>query len=278
MVKIYGLVCPVSQQIRYIGKTNQKLSKRLIAHITDAKKSTYSHKRRWIRKCLSLGLRPTSWLLEEVPDGQRWQDREIAWIRRAKELGFDLTNQTVGGEGLDFIDPAANAEYRAKHRVAMNRAREENPSLIRALIDGNKRSWRENREERVSSIRAAMNTPEYKKNLADAMKVARSKQSFKENFRRAARAKWVTNRDTLMKAFARPETKKKQSESKKKAWKDPEKRDRLMNRWTPEARAKQAEALRERQAKIQAAMTPEVRARQSATLKETWAKRKAGIL
>lgn len=78
-----------------------------------------------------------------------------------------------------------------------------------------------------------------------------------------------------MEAFSRPETKKKQSESKKKAWADPDTRVRLMNRWTPEAKALQAERLLERQALIQSRMTPEIRARQAATLKDTWAKRKA---
>ena len=51
----------------------------------------------------------------------------------------------------------------------------------------------------------------------------------------------------------------------------------MMNRWTPEARAKQAAEVLSRKEKIQAAMTPEVRAKQAAKLKETWAIRKAAM-
>lgn len=228
MIRIYGIVCPIAGEIRYIGKTEQSLHRRLSNHFSECRKHQFSHKHRWIAKCLSLGLRPTMWLLEEVGDGQEWQAREKAWIRKANELGFRLTNQTVGGDGILLTDPDAIERF--------------------------------------------------KKNLAEAMKRVRSAEGYLHKRSQVSLEVWGKHRATIIAAFNTGEVKAKQSEKKKKTWADPEARLRMMNRWTPEARAKQAAEILGRKEKIQAAMTPEVRAKQAEKLKETWAKRKAASM
>lgn len=225
MDKIYGLVCPLSGEIRYIGKTQKQLTKRLNNHLAEARKKLVSHKQRWLRKCLDMGLLPSIWLLEEVSAGECWKDRERAWISKALELGFDLTNQTIGGEGVSMTDPVTIARWKSNLHTAMEKVR---------------------------------NTPEFKESKSNGAKRA-----------------WANHRDTLMTAFAKPETRSKHSARAKRCWDDPDTRKRMMNRWTPEAKAKQAIDLAARQDKIKAAMTPEVRAKQAAKLKETWAKKKA---
>jgi hypothetical protein len=278
LISIYGLVCPLSGDIRYIGKTEKSIKRRLVAHLTETRRlSKTSHKRRWIAKCIAQGVTPTVWLLEEVADGVRWQDRERAWIKRATDIGLDLTNQTAGGEGLDFTDPEASAVYRANLAKSSRKVYYENHEMREAFRQGSLRSWSENREERLAALKEATSKPEYKRNLANAMQLAKTKPGYKENRRRVSRHNWEVHRETFMKAFSNPEVKVKQSESKKKTWADPEARNRMMNRWTPEAKAKQAEVIRspERSAKIQAAMTPEVRARQGAKMKEYWARKRA---
>lgn len=76
-----------------------------------------------------------------------------------------------------------------------------------------------------------------------------------------------------MEAFARPETKARQSETKKNAWNDPEKRSRFMNRWTPAARERQATAINGRRDKMKP--SPEGRERQRQAMRDYWAKKKA---
>src|ERR1051326_5341190 len=154
MVKIYARICPVTQEIRYIGKTARKLQSRLNAHVTESRRFRQSHKHRWIANCVDAGLRPKIWLLEEVPAGERWQDRERAWISRALELGFALTNRTEGGEGMVFLDAEEYEKYCAAVSKASKKRYEENASIVLAMIEGNKRSWAENREERISAIQA----------------------------------------------------------------------------------------------------------------------------
>lgn len=274
MVKIYGLVCPMTNEIRYIGKTVRSLQARLHNHITESRRSRNSHKHRWIAKCCDEGSRPTMWLLEEVPDGVRWQERERTWIQKALEMGLHLTNQTAGGEGLDFLDPEAKRRYCEKLSLAIKKSQRLNPEGLAATVRGTKRSWAENRQGRIDACMAGW-TPESKKAHAEKMAVISKTPEFRAAKAKGQKRAWQENREVFMAAFSSPECKAKQSQSKKTVWKDPETRARMMNRWTPEARVKQSQALQERQEKMRAALTPEVRAKQAATLKATWAKRKA---
>lgn len=94
-VKIYVLKDPRNDKIRYVGKTIRKLDDRLYYHICQQGKS---HKHNWIKQLLDLKLRPIIELLDEV-DANEWEYWEQFWISVFKFAGFDLTNQTDGGEG-----------------------------------------------------------------------------------------------------------------------------------------------------------------------------------
>lgn len=95
---IYVLKDPRSGEVRYVGKTVQKLSKRLSFHITAAK-SGKNHKSCWIRNVLSFELIPIIELIEIVPGSDGWEDREKYWISYYN-IGRRLTNMTAGGDGI----------------------------------------------------------------------------------------------------------------------------------------------------------------------------------
>lgn len=272
MVTIYGLVCPTTREIRYIGKTRVSAKKRLIAHLQESKKR-HSHKQRWLAGCLGAGLRPSIWVLEEVPQGVCWQDRERAWIKKALDIGLDLTNQTAGGEGLDWLSPEDKARYCEKLSASVRAGQARNPDGVAATRRACIRSWNENKAARIAALRAGWTEESYAKHRV-TMAVLQQTPEFKAAKAAGIKASWGKHRPMFLAAFADPECKAKQSDSKKKAWRDPEKRARLMNRWTPEARTKQAELAvsPDRLTKIKAAMTPEVRAKQGAKMKEYWAR------
>ena len=99
MVKIYTLSDPITQEIRYIGKTNKELVNRWYSHCSNYKLSREkSYKNSWILSLKKLGLKPKIELLEEVLESE-WQFWEIYWISQFKNWGFNLTNMTKGGEG-----------------------------------------------------------------------------------------------------------------------------------------------------------------------------------
>lgn len=96
-VKIYGLMDPRTNEIRYVGKTAGSLVNRLRGHIKD--KGSNKHKVNWIKSVLSAGTTPEIFEIERV-DKDNWQEAEIFWIAYFKELGAKLTNATAGGDGL----------------------------------------------------------------------------------------------------------------------------------------------------------------------------------
>lgn len=66
-INIYCLYEPHTCKIRYIGRTKNKLSKRLATHICKAKKHNLnSHKENWIRSLLKNGIKPKIKLLVEL--------------------------------------------------------------------------------------------------------------------------------------------------------------------------------------------------------------------
>jgi hypothetical protein len=275
MIYIYGLKCPHSGAVRYIGKSvNPK--KRFRAHVGAAMRGTYDHHTaRWIRKLLDSGASPILTVLAEVGSGENWRDVERAWIQRAIDEKWPITNSTAGGEGLDYLRPEDEETYRNNHRAAMRRlaATEIGMKLIEKLHVACASPLA--RAKAAASIREAYKSQEVKDRLRRSMEIVRSSPGFRESQSRGAKKAWAGHRETIMAAFARPETKAKQAARKRASWSDPATRERMMNRWTPEDRALQAQRIRERHALIQSRMTPEVRARQGAKLKETWAKRKA---
>ncbi len=277
MVYIYGLKCPLAGVIRYVGKS-QNPSQRLRGHLTGANTHAYKHHTsRWLRKLIRLGLEPELSILHEVQPEERWQDVERRFISEAKERGWDLTNSTAGGEGLDYLDPADAKRYRKNLSAAMKKVQSERPEILIRMREGGKRSWVDNKEARVAACMAGW-TDESRIQHRATMAALNKTPEFKAAMSAGQKASWDRNRDAFLKVHLSPETIAKKSDAAKAGWADPKKRAaKLAGRWTPEAKAKQAQEVAGRRDKIKAAMTPEVRARQAATLKETWARRKAAM-
>lgn len=97
LVYIYGLLDPITDIIRYVGKTDD-LFKRYYDHlqeIQDPIKKNY-HSKNWLRVLLKQGVAPKIEVLEKCKESI-WQKREIFWISFYKLN--DLTNMTKGGDG-----------------------------------------------------------------------------------------------------------------------------------------------------------------------------------
>lgn len=92
---IYSLTDPITNQIRYVGKT-VNLEQRLYNHINHAKIMKYKrHVCYWINSLLKQGKLPIMNVLEKC-DENNWQEKEIYWI---EQLQGNLCNHTLGGEG-----------------------------------------------------------------------------------------------------------------------------------------------------------------------------------
>ena len=98
-IYIYGLYDNISNEIRYVGKTNKKdIQIRLKEHIRESKykkriNKSVTHKINWINSVIEKGGYINIKCLE-VTNEDNWQDREKYWISKYEKL----TNLTEGGE------------------------------------------------------------------------------------------------------------------------------------------------------------------------------------
>ena len=96
-VYIYTLEHPITEEIRYVGKTrNPKMRFRNHCNKLHNEKS---HKRNWINKLKKEGLKPKMKILDEVLESE-WKFWERFWINQLKQWNFNLVNHTSGGDGL----------------------------------------------------------------------------------------------------------------------------------------------------------------------------------
>jgi hypothetical protein len=96
-IRIYGLVDPRDNKIRYVGKTKNTLKKRLSEHLYK-KENSNTYKHNWISSLKNIDLKP--FIIElEVCDETNWVEREQHWISKID----NLTNLTAGGEGVNFF-------------------------------------------------------------------------------------------------------------------------------------------------------------------------------
>lgn len=106
-IKIYTLSSTRNPNIiRYVGKSKQKLSRRLSQHLCVAKKAKETNYKlnynyNWINKELSEGYEIIIEELDSVnfQENESWEWLEQYWISQMKIWGFNITNLTDGDDG-----------------------------------------------------------------------------------------------------------------------------------------------------------------------------------
>lgn len=94
---IYCIICPIKNEIRYIGLTTTTIEKRFKKHIREIDKSK-SYKNNWLKTVRHSGLlnKLKIEVIEEVSI-DILNERERYWIQYYNDLNFNLTNTTPGG-------------------------------------------------------------------------------------------------------------------------------------------------------------------------------------
>lgn len=97
--KIYALVHPITDEIKYIGKCITPLAVRVNNHQYKARSGRIeSPLSEWLLGLNRIGLKPIAIALEEVTSGT-WQAAERRWIARCRAVGVHLFNRHDGGNG-----------------------------------------------------------------------------------------------------------------------------------------------------------------------------------
>lgn len=268
VIYIYGLLCPLAQQIRYIGKSDDP-DRRYKAHIGSARKPR-CHKTNWLAKLMRQGLEPELRILREVPDGADWAAAEREEIAKARALGWPLTNMTLGGEGAALTEEGlkarlaimGSADVRAK-MSASALARWTDPELA---AQGRAANASPEKRKKLSERAKRRSTPEYR-----AMMAAKSRAAWADKDKRARIVGGITD-----------ETREKVSTASKRFWATSPNASKCLENFKlappdclEKARAalKKPEVLEKRRATMR---SPEYRERQSQILKASWERRKKG--
>jgi hypothetical protein len=182
---IYALVDPETGAFRYIGKSIRP-KERLQNHMNE---TCECHRAHWLRTLKAKGLKPTIEILETVAAGDCWKQREIFWIARGRELGWPLTNNTKGGDGVSGLPPETKERMRqtwigrkhseeTKRKIgaasSIRRHTEETRCKMSAAHSGRKILWvdkvaaalRKLDEKQVAEIRARLEAGEKNKDLS----------------------------------------------------------------------------------------------------------------
>lgn len=121
---VYTLSDPIEpEHVRYVGKTQVSLKRRLDSHLKDSRKGTSKrYSCRWIWTVLNNGRSPIMTAVE-AGDEDGWQEAEKRWIVFYRNLGHRLTNLTDGGEGCcGYKPPPRSAEFNERQSLAMPHA------------------------------------------------------------------------------------------------------------------------------------------------------------
>lgn len=191
---IYGLVDPRTNEIRYIGKTQQSPNTRLRAHMLDR---SNCHRVHWLQELAALGLEPNVVLFEAVEGAWPWQESERYWIAHGRKVGWRLTNNTSGGDGVPDLPPESRERIRqawigrkhspetlAKIGAAskLRRHTDERRARMREKMKGRVISWidkiseanRKLSESQCDEIRSRIAAGETSASLADEFGVHRT--------------------------------------------------------------------------------------------------------
>lgn len=146
---IYGLIDPRTHHLRYVGKTEYSLRKRLTQHVRRAKNAGV---REWIEGLAADGLRPEICEIETVPS-TGWMAAEVFWIAFFRCAGAELFNVSDGGGQ----SPPHSAETR-KRLSDLAKERMKDPDFIEILRMHGKKQWDDPlyREKTVAAQHAAL--------------------------------------------------------------------------------------------------------------------------
>jgi group I intron endonuclease len=143
MGRIYGLIDPRTNVVRYIGYTKHSIEKRCREHLFPSSLISDTYKNHWIKSLLSVGLKPLPITIEEINHEDR-VGREQFWIEFYKSK--DLTNGTAGGDGM--IDPSDyTREKMSKSKLGTKRP----PDVCQRISKGGRgRIFTQNARDKIS--------------------------------------------------------------------------------------------------------------------------------
>lgn len=185
-IAIYGLIDPLTREIRYVGKSIHP-NIRFRQHINDKRHKNH-HKQNWIRSLLKCDLKPELIILERV-DRTCWKEAECWWIDYFLFIGARLTN--TGKGGLDNSKRGVNhAMYGKKHSEETRRKMSESQRKRKPLSEESRRKLSESLKRRppMSEEQRKLISENMKK--SDKCRGMKFSDKHKRNLSKSLKAYW----------------------------------------------------------------------------------------
>lgn len=147
---IYVLKDPITNKIRYVGKSN-KPEYRFKNHINNCRDKN-TRKRNWINELRKEKIKPILEIIDIVPV-EEWKKYEKIYIKKYIESGCDLVNYTEGGDGATFANATSFKQGHGAKKVVML---DKNGTYMRTfdkIIDANAFTKKNNGVSQVLSKR-----------------------------------------------------------------------------------------------------------------------------
>ena len=129
---VYALSSSEDGEVRYVGQTKETVRRRLLQHISKAKRSGGgTHREYWILSVLEKGFEIQCTVLQS--NAIKNVD-EMRWIAEMRSRGAKLVNATAGGEGLR--EPTADLRKRISGIVSALWENEEYRARMKAVHTG----------------------------------------------------------------------------------------------------------------------------------------------
>lgn len=185
---IYGLIDPMTREMRYIGSSTVGMVRPRQHFLPSAYLKSQRRVYRWIRQSIVSGIQPEIVNIEFVPEHVSLTETETGWIRYFRAIGCQLTNSTgsVGGTGMTGKRHSAESrakisrsktgskfseEIKARFRVA-RKGRTPKPHVIEAARQAKlgKPCSAETKGKISGKLRGVSHTPERRANTSAVMK------------------------------------------------------------------------------------------------------------
>lgn len=151
---IYVLKHPITNEIKYVGQTIQKLHNRLRKHIRERSKC---HKTNWIKSLKDLV--PIIEKIDEAITKEDSDNLECFYIKKYKNLGYKLTNMTDGGDGsygFTHTDETKNKLKTPKTKEHIEKLRIAGTIQWNNLSDEDKLNNQKNQNGRIDIIQKTL--------------------------------------------------------------------------------------------------------------------------
>jgi hypothetical protein len=122
--KLYGLYCPITDELKYIGITKNSLKERLSGHLCNP--TNYLTKK-WFAELKKNELKPIIRLIESFDTYEELLQSEINEIKKCRELNMKILNLHDGGSFNPMLGKTHTEESRKK--MSKNNKGERNPNF-----------------------------------------------------------------------------------------------------------------------------------------------------